>query len=530
MSHSGKTRLWTLSAFIMLVCATGCAEFHQWLHNDFKVGPDYCKPVAPVATDWIDFNDPAVISDGLGIDETAWWRLLGDPMLEELVNRVYQQNLSLRAAGMRVLEARAQRAIAAGNLLPQFQEGFGSYNRTQFSAAGNQFGIGALPIRTLDLWSTGFNVGWELDVWGRFRRNLEAADAGVDASIEDYDDILLSLIAETATAYVELRGFEQRLRYAIANQEIQQGSLRLVSIQAEQGESYDLSVSQARTNLARTEALIPILKNGVRLANNRLCVLLGEPIRDLRPELLEAPIPEVPKEVVVGIPAELLRRRPDVRRAERQVAQQSAIIGVATADLFPAFSIDGSINWQANDFGDMFSSAATAGFINPAFNWQLLNYGRIRNNILAQDAKFQELAILYQETALRANAEVEDAIATFLNAHQRLKSQREAVNASQRSLDIVTTRYEGGVEDFTTVYILQGDLVEVQDDLAEVEADTAISLITLYKALGGGWQIRLGQLPTADVVMQQPTAQEPVEPVEFVAPQTPEVQQEEAGL
>ena len=186
MSHSGKTRLWTLSAFIMLVCVTGCAEFHQWLHNDFKVGPDYCKPVAPVATDWIDFNDPAVISDGLGIDETAWWRLLGDPMLEELVNRVYQQNLSLRAAGMRVLEARAQRAIAAGNLLPQFQEGFGSYNRTQFSAAGNQFGIGALPIRTLDLWSTGFNVGWELDVWGRFRRNLEAADAGVDASTKTW--------------------------------------------------------------------------------------------------------------------------------------------------------------------------------------------------------------------------------------------------------------------------------------------------------------------------------------------------------
>lgn len=535
MSGADKKWIRTLSTFTvaMLVCVTGCAEFQQWLRNDFKVGPDYCKPVAPVAADWIDFNDPAVINASLGIDEAAWWRLLADPALESLVNRTYQQNLSLRAAGMRVLEARAQRAIAAGQLLPQFQEGFGSFNHTQFSAAGNQFGIGSLPIRTLDLWSLGFNVGWELDVWGRFRRNLEAADAGVDASIEDYDDILISLIAETAAAYVEMRGFEQRLRYAIANREIQRDSLKYIESNFSNGQVSKLDVSQSKAILAQTEALIPALRKGARLANNRLCLLLGEPPRDLRPELLEAAIPVPPQELVIGIPAELLRRRPDVRRSERLVAQQSARIGVATADLFPAFSIDGSINWQANDFGDMFSSAATGGFINPRFNWQLLNYGRIRNNILVQDAKFQELAIQYQQTALQANAEAEDAITCFLNAVDRVEALRVGVEETARSVELMMFREVEGATDVNRVYVLQRDLVEIQDALADAETEAALGLIKIYKALGGGWQLRLGQLPQEDMIMQQPASQDPVEPMdsnEQVTPASPMIEKGEVGL
>ena len=491
MSYGYGLRLslvvWSLSALLF----SGCAEFGQWMHNGFKVGPDYCKPAAPVADQWIDFNNPKVISTSQAVDDGAWWAALNDPVLNRLVQQAYEQNLSLRAAGMRVMEARAQRAIAAGLLLPQMQEAFANYNHFQISAAGNQFGVAALP-RTVDLWGTGFNVGWEVDLWGRFRRNLESADATFDFEVESYDDILVCLIAETAAAYVEIREFEARLRFALANVEAQQGSLQIAESRFRNGQVSELDVTIAQSNLSQTEALIPVLEKGLRLANNRLCVLLGIPVQDLRMQLGPAEIPRTSDSVVVGIPAELLRRRPDIRAAERQVAAQSALIGVAAADLFPEFTISGSINWQANDFSDVFTSAANGGFINPAFNWRILNYGRLRNNIRAQEAKFQELAILYQEAVLKANAEVEDAIVCFLTAQDRVRSLQQGVEAAQRSQEIVMTRYREGDADISAVFIAQSILVRQQDQLAAAVAEITVSLIKIYKALGGGWQIRCG--------------------------------------
>ena len=478
-----------VSHVLAALSVTGCAELKQWMHNG-KVGPDYCKPAAPIADEWIDFNDPRLISQEHSVDECAWWQSLSDPVLDELVFQSYERNLSLRAAGMRVMEARAQRAIAAGLLLPQFQEANGSYSRIQVSSAGNALGLPILPIRAFDFWSTGFNVGWEVDLWGRFRRNLESADATLDASIEDYDDVLVCLVAETAAAYVEMREFEQRLAYARGNVETQKGSLGIADARFRNGAVSELDVTQAKSNLAQTEALIPVLEKGLRVANNRLCVLLGTPSQDLRPHIGPAPIPAAPPEVVVGIPAELLRRRPDVRRAERQVAAQSAQIGVAAADLFPAFTINGSINWQAKQFSDLFTSAANAGFISPAFNWNILHYGRIRNNILAQDAKFQELAILYQETVLKANAEVEDAIVCFLQAQDQVRSLQGGVQASERSVELALKQYREGATDFNRVFNLQSILVQQQDELASAEAEVTLSLIRIYKTLGGGWQIR----------------------------------------
>jgi NodT family efflux transporter outer membrane factor (OMF) lipoprotein len=464
-----------------------------------KVGPEYRKPVAAVAREWIDFNDPRVISEQNSVNDRAWWQSLNDPVLDRLVAQSYDQNLSLRAAGMRVMEARAQRAVAAGLLLPQFQEAFGNYQRVQVSQRGNSLGL-ALPVRAFDFWSTGWNVGWELDVWGRFRRNLESADANLDASIEDYDAILVALVAETAAAYVEMREFEQRLAYARENVKAQQGSLELAESRFRNGLTSELDVTQAKSNLAQTEALIPGLQTSLRQANNRLCVLMGTPPRDLQPDIRSAPIPAAPAEVVVGIPAELLRRRPDIRRAERQVAAQSARIGVAAADLFPAFTINGSLGWQAKNFSDLFSSGANVGFVGPAFNWNILHYGRIRNHILAQDAKFQELAILYQETVLKANAEVEDAIVGFLQAQEQVRVLREGVGASARSVELALVQYREGTTDFNRVFNLQSILVSQQNELATAQATVTLNLVRIYKALGGGWQIRFGQGASNELV------------------------------
>ncbi|MFV1966308.1 MAG: efflux transporter outer membrane subunit [Pirellulaceae bacterium] len=488
--HFGrKLAIWPLLGTLLLL--SGCAEMKGWVHKGFKVGPDYFKPAAPIADAWIDFNDPRVISDGQGVDHAAWWQSFNDPVLDGLVHASYQQNLPLRVAGMRVLEAQAQRRIAAGEIFPQFQESFGQYNHVQLSQAGNSIGITSIP-RTLDLWNTGFNVGWELDVWGKFRRQIESADANLDAMIENYDDVLVSLIAETARAYVDLRQFEQRLAYAQANVEAQEGSLKIAEARFRAGETFEIDVTMSTSVLEQTRALVPLYEMGTRQAGIRLCQLLGIPSRDLYSELGPGKIPQAPPEVIVGIPAELLRRRPDVRRAERDVAAQSALIGVATADLFPEFTINGTINWQAGEFPDLFTGAANAGSIGPAFNWKILHYGRIRNGILVQDARFQQLAIQYQQKVIDANAEVEDAIVSFLKTQEQVQSLRKGVTATQRSLELANIRWREGQESYLPIFIFQSALVTEQDGLAAAEAEVAVSLIRLFKALGGGWQIRYG--------------------------------------
>ena len=248
-----------------------------------------------------------------------WWEAFGDPMINQLVQSVYEQNLSLRAAGMRVLDARAQRGIAVGGLFPQQQENFGEFRRLQQSVTTN--GLGQLiaqgfPIgREFSQYSTGFNLAWELDIWGRFRRSIEAADANLDASVEDYDAILVTLIADTVATYVELRTYQQQLAYANSNVEIQKGSLGIAEAQFEGGRVSELDVTQARATLKNTEQLVPLFEAQVRDANNRLCVLLGLPVRDLSPELGITPIPAAAPEVAVGIPADLLRRRPERARS-----------------------------------------------------------------------------------------------------------------------------------------------------------------------------------------------------------------------
>ena len=309
--------------------------------------------------------------------------------------------------------------------------------------------------------------------------------------------------------YVEIREFEQRIRFAEDNIATQEGSLKLADTRFRNGAVSELDVRQAESNLGQTRALIPSLREQKRQANNRLCTLLGIPPRDLDAELGDAPIPAAPPEVLVGIPAELIRRRPDVRRAEREVARQSALIGVAAADLYPAFSINGTLNWQATKFADLFSGASNGGVVGPAFNWNILNYGRIINNTRVQDVRFRELAVAYQQTVLEANSEVENAIISYLEEQERVKALQFSVDATARSVELAVTQYREGAIDFDRIFNLQSALVLLQDDLASSQSRVTLSYIAIFKALGGGWQIRMN--PTGGEVLPAPAPLPPAD-------------------
>ena len=499
-------RLFSVAA--LMGSLTGCGHLGNWVHNGFKVGPDYSKPAVSVADDWIEFNNPKVISDSYGVENQAWWGVFQDEQINQLVDETYEQNLTLRAASMRILEAEAERAIAVGLMFPQFQEGFGEYSRVQISR-NETLNVG-FPFRNFSNWNTGFRAAWELDVWGRYRRAIEAADSQVDATVENYDDILTSLLAETAATYVEIRGFQERIVYAEANIKTQEKNLQLAEIRFDAKDVSKLDVTEARSSLELTRSLVPTFESGLRQANNRLCILLGLPTRDLIPQLGDESIPSTPSDVVVGIPADLIRRRPDLRRAEREVAAQSALIGIAVSDLFPAFTINGSINWSAADFSDIFRSSSNGGLIGPSFNWNLLNYGRLVNKVRVQDARFQQLAIDYQQQVLKANGEVEDAIIFFLKSQEAVASLQASVDATAESVRLASIQYREGAITFDRVNNMQRDLTQVQDQLAVAETNVALSLIQTYRALGGGWQIRLGASP--DVSIPAP-AEPPAEPI-----------------
>ncbi|MGD9724571.1 MAG: efflux transporter outer membrane subunit [Pirellulales bacterium] len=465
----------------VLVCVCGCASsLRQWVRNGFKLGPNYARPPAPVAPQWVDGGDARVKNDPPA--DCGWWTVFRDPTLNALVDMAYRQNLDLRVAGTRILEARAQRAIAVGNLFPQSQSALGAYAHGQITENLN------LPLPgAFNLWATGLNASWELDFWGRYRRSVEAANADWAASVEQYGDTLVLVLSEVATSYVELRTFEERLEFARHNVEIQRGSLGLAEDRFNRGLATELDMRQARTSLAQTESAIPPLEIGRRQAANRLCILLGMPVGDLAAEFPRSPIPTAPVEVAVGLPADLLRRRPDVRQAERQVAAQSARIGVAEADLYPRLSLNGFLGYAADDIQRLFRANSFTAFIIPTVRWDVLNYGRIANNIQTQDARLQGAALQYQQTVLVAGREVEDALTAFLQTQQQAARLAQSVDEANRSVELVLIQFRGGITDFNRVFNTQGVLVSQQDQLAVARGEIALNLIRVYKALGGGW-------------------------------------------
>ncbi len=479
-----RNALCLVSVGVMLISCSGC-NLSQWAHNGFKVGPDYCRPVAPLADDWLESDDPRVLEEPPQFDD--WWAVFNDPALNNLVQLTYEQNLTLRQAGMRVMQARASRAITAGNLFPQQQQAFGNYDRLQES----QTIAVPSPVRAFDEWEVGFNASWEIDVWGRFRRAIESADANLGASIAEYDFVLVSLIAEVVTAYIDIRTFEERLRYARQNVEIQKSSLRLSKTQFDEGKTNQVGVYLAKANLSGTASTVPSLDVGLQQAKNRLCTLLGIPPSDVTALLgTKEGIPSVPAEIALGIPADLLRRRPDIRQAEQLVAAQSAQIGVALADLYPSIAINGEAYQASERFSNLFRSASAAGSIGPSFRWNILNYGRIVNNVRLQDRRLLELIASYQNKVLEANQEVEDALIAFLKSQEEVKFLQENVDDLDSALELLVIEFEEGAIEFSPVFVLQGSLREAQDRLAAAQGRLLLNLIDVYRALGGGWQIR----------------------------------------
>ncbi len=410
-------------ALLAVVVVSGC----------MMVGPDYQHPQALLASDWIPRDGGSIgpSSEPIG----PWWESFGDPILTNLIVEAYRQNPSLQAAGVRVLEAHARRGIAIGTLFPQVQNAVAAYSRN----VASENVVTVPPERSFNDFLVGLDVGWELDFWGKFRRGIESADAQLLAAVADYDDVLVSLLAEVAANYIGIRTAQEELDVARRNAELH--------------------------------------------PPRRVEELVGD---------APAQIPSPPAKVAVGVPADLLRRRPDVRRSERILAAQSAQIGIAKADLFPHLSLVGSINLEAKDADKFFEGRSFEAFGGPTFSWAILNYGRITNNVRVQDAEYQALVNEYTNSVLRAQADVESAIAAHRGALLRTASLRESVVAAEKVVDLVGRQYAEGAVDFTTVLLSQQFLVQQQDLLAASRGQEGLTMVTLYKSLGGGWETWAG--------------------------------------
>ena len=476
---------------VVIACAvlfSGCTQ----------VGPDFIRPESQVMPQWLEADEAQVRTSPA--DYRMWWTAFRDPVLDNLVQIAYAQNIPLRVAGARVFEARARLGIAIGDQYPQVQQAVGSAfdirdserapTAPQRKSPADQFEYKQVQVAAA--------ASWEIDFWGKFRRAVESEDASFLGSIAAYDNALVSLTAEVARTYVAIRTIEERVRIAQENVAIQKESLRIAQARFEAGASTDRDVQQALAQLRGTEAVVPQFEASLRQAKNALCILLGMPPGNLDHLLGDRlTIPQAPLDVAVGIPADLLRRRPDIRSAELRAAAQSALIGVAKADLYPAFTLTGTFGFLASDvgrfgLGDIAAWSSRYGSFGPSFAWNILNYGQITNNVRVQDARFQELVFAYQDTVLRAQQEVEDALTGFLQSQKSLIYLAEAVTAAKLSANLAFIQYKSGATDYTTVIIAQQFLLSDQDSLAVAQGAVPQNLVAVYRALGGGWELREG--------------------------------------
>ena len=486
-----STRLWLCAALSLALGLCGC----------MKLGPDFKRPGVSTYDSWSEGG-----TDGLSARlpvQNEWWEVFGDPELTRLVHAAFESNLPLRVAGLRAVAGRAQLGIAVGELYPQSQTASGGYTYTKESRLGPTWPQPSTESKTTSpdqIWqnTVALSAAWELDFWGKYRRNIESADAAMQASAADYDNALVSLAGDVARTYLDLRINQAQLDIARQNVELETEGLKIAEARFRYGATSERDVQQAKTMLLSTEATIPGFVSAIQKNQHALSVLLGLPPNQA-PEGLSASkgIPAPPWEIAVGVPADLLRRRPDVRAAEFAAMAQCAQIGVAKADLFPSFSLVGSIGFLASNVGvfklsELLSQKGFTGQFAPQFSWNLFNYGRIVDNVRVQDAKFQQLLIQYQQTVLTALREVEDALAAYIGANAQVASLAKAADAAKRSAELAFIQYSEGKTDYTTVLVAQQQLLKQQNDLVLMQGQVATSLVALYKALGGGWEVRQG--------------------------------------
>jgi NodT family efflux transporter outer membrane factor (OMF) lipoprotein len=470
--------------FVLAGLSCGCSAFgeHEWVRNGFKVGPNYTPPSAPVAGEWIESKDPRTQAppprDG------NWWEAFQDPYLSTLICQAYQHNPTLRAASARVMEAHAQQRIAFGNIFPQSQKAEGFY------PTGNGFGAPSSAALTA------FSLSWELDVWGKYRRQLESARAAAEAAEDNYDDTLVTLLADVATNYVQFRVSQQRIKIARENLKTQERLVTLSEQQTKVGTATTLDVSQFRTLYEQTRSSIPAQQIVLGQSNDQLCVLLGVPPHDLEPELgpgpatTSPPLPIVPTSVAASIPSELLSRRPDIKSAERQVAAQVPQIGVAKSDYYPSVSIGTVIGYADLGLQQVTASQGFLGFFTPQFQWKILNYGRIKSNVRLQEAKTDEAIALYQGKVLTAAQQVQTALRGFLLSQDQAEHLAKSAEAAYTATVIEEKLFIDIKADVNRLFTLESSLLQSQDQLAIARGNIALNLINVYRALGGGWEVR----------------------------------------
>ena len=455
------------------------------------VGPDFAQPEVELPLAW------QTSPSGLKATEyelVNWWEAFNDPVLDNLVNLAHQQNLTLELAGLRVLESRAQLGIATGAQYPQQQAASGGVNHVSPSENAGQ---GNTSFNQYDL---GAGLVWEMDFWGRYRRGIESADAAMLASIANYDSAMVLVTAQVVDTYISIRALEEQLSIARENLELQKRSYDIAEVLYRNGESNELDVQQALTLLLSTQATVPQLQVQERLAKNALSTLLGRTSRYIDDILGKGEIPAVPAEIALGIPADLLRRRPDVRQAELQAVAQNALVGVATADLYPSIAINGTFGIVSisKDVGGggasgLFNSDSISYSAGVGFNWPFLNYGRIRNNIRVQDARLQQALVNYQDVVLKAARETDDAIVSLAGTQAQEPILADSVEAAQRSNTLSMLRYQEGFSDYQRVLDSQQSLFRQQTSYVQNRGLTAQNVVAIYKALGGGWEVRQGK-------------------------------------
>lgn len=455
--------------FMFISVFIGCA----------KVGPDYEKPDFEVNGKWQHPDDPALVPEKTEI--TEWWTVFDDKMLTQYINDAADANLDLRIAMARVNEAKARLGVVTGGYYPIV----GTYGDIMNGQQGkNLGGDGVNHTR----FNAGFDASWEIDLFGKISRSVESAAADFQSTEEDRNDVMISLYAEIANTYINIRTLQAKLVAANNNIVSQVKTLKLTQSRFKYGLTSELDVSQAEMVLANSESQIPPLKIELNKNINTMALLLGKQPGALSDELsMIKSIPIPPEKVATGIPADILRQRPDIRSAERLLAAQTAKIGVAKADLYPTFSITGDIGLQSLDAGDFFSADSFFFSVGPSFRWNFFQGGRVREQIKVEDARTEQLILSYERTILNALNEVENAFTAFIQQRNQYDYLVRSVTAAKKSLRLATQLYKDGLTNFQSVLDSQRELFSAENSMVDAQGKAGTNLARLYKALGGGW-------------------------------------------
>ncbi|MFZ5451088.1 MAG: efflux transporter outer membrane subunit [Thermodesulfobacteriota bacterium] len=457
------------------------------------VGPDYRPPETKVPEKWdaqvvVTKEQPSKTTP-VPVTLVEWWNSFKDPSLSSLVELAIRSNLDLRQAEARIRQARASRGVAGAALLPQ-ADASALYQKSHGSSEASGGGAIATVGGVRELFQVGLDASWELDLFGGTRRSIEAATADLKAAVEDRRDVLITLVGDVGTNYFNLRGFQQQIVIARKNLEAQKKTARITHKRFEAGFVSRLDVANADAQVATTQAQIPLLESSARAAIYRLGVLLGREPAFLEKDLaVISPIAATPPIIPVGLPSDLMRRRPDIRRAEARLHAATARIGVATADLFPRFNLTGSLGISANDLTRIGNvSASKFWSFSPSVTWPIFAGGRIRWNIKLQDALQEEALASYEKTVLTALQDVETALVAYAKEQEHHRSLTAAVDSNRQAVDLSMKLYLVGKTDFLNVLTAQRALFVTEDALTQSTRTLATNLIALYKALGGGWE------------------------------------------